>query len=320
MNFNMKRRWQSLKLFDKNPVIYWLLLSVVLIFFHRNSDHWYLLVLLNFVYIAAVLIFVPMLDHQKSAFAHFVRYGYIIAILPLLYLQVKPFLHIIHLQEFDPSILRFEKLVFGEVSNIWVQQFVKPPLTEFMQVSYSLYWITIPLGGFLFYFGKEYRLYEYLMHYVTITFFLSYFIFIFFPVAGPRFFIAGQITAQYRGLFFAHYLRDFMTHAGFRGGAFPSSHVGVAVVILFFMWRFKPKVAVTVFLPIVIALSLATVYGQYHYFTDVIAGLVMGISIGLYGSFTTAKVLNNTPHHRDEYDKGSLKQKREQWSKKQFTR
>ena len=84
-----------------------------------------------------------------------------------------------------------------------------------------------------------------------------------------------------------------MTHAGFRGGAFPSSHVGVAVVILLFMWRFKPKVAVAVFLPIVIALSLATVYGQYHYFTDVIAGLVMGISIGLYGSFLTAKRVKN---------------------------
>ncbi|HFE65311.1 MAG TPA: phosphatase PAP2 family protein [Caldithrix sp.] len=293
MKFDLKHRWQHLKLFDKNPVIYWLLLSVLLIFFHRNSSYWYLLVLLNFVYIAAVLTFIPMLDRQKSAIAHFVRYGYIIAILPLLYLQVKPFLHTIHFQEFDPVILRFESAVFGEVSNIWVQKFVKPPLTEFMQVSYSLYWITIPLAGLIFYFRKEYLLYENLMHYVTITFFLSYFVFIFFPVAGPRFFIADQITAQYRGLFFAHYLREFMTHAGFRGGAFPSSHVGVAVVILLFMWRFKPKVAVAVFLPIVIALSLATVYGQYHYFTDVIAGLVMGISIGLYGSFLTAKRVKN---------------------------
>ena len=43
------------------------------------------------------------------------------------------------------------------------------------------------------------------------------------------------------------------------------------------------KTAKHIFLPLVIALSLATVYGQYHYVTDVFAGLIMGLIIGFWG-------------------------------------
>lgn len=210
-------------------------------------------------------------------------------------MDVGQFIHLIWFPEFDPVILKVDHSLFGVLPNIWLQQYVKPLFTEFMQISYSIYWITIPLGGLIFYLEKDKRYYENLLSIVTITFFFSYFIFIFFPVAGPRFYLADQITSSYHGIFSADYLRSFMKSAGFRGGAFPSSHVGVAVAILMFVLKFKPRLAIFLFLPMVLALSLATVYGQYHYLTDVIAGFVMGISIGLYGSFRTAKQVEKQP-------------------------
>ncbi|GAB4363784.1 MAG: phosphatase PAP2 family protein [Calditrichia bacterium] len=281
---NLRIRWSYFKIYDKNLVIYWGLLIILLLFFGNNVPMGNGMILINISAISLMFIFIPWVSTRSSRIWHFIRHGYIIAALPFLYWQVGPLLHLVCFREFDPWIIQMETWAFGTIPNLWLQQFHTPLLTEFMQISYSIYWITIPLGGAIFYFSKQYRHYEQLLHYVTLTFFLSYFIFIFFPVAGPRFFIAEQITASYKGLFLTDFLRNFMKQAGFRGGAFPSSHVGVAVTIFIFVLRFKPKIGLLVFLPLVTALSLATVYGQYHYVSDVTAGLFMGAIIGYFGS------------------------------------
>jgi membrane-associated phospholipid phosphatase len=287
----IKNRWYKFKLYDRNLIIYWFLLSGLILTFRRNIDHWAFLFLLHLSFIFLLFMILPWLDKQKGSFFKFIRYWYIVIGLPFLYYDVGLYVHLIFTDIFDEVILFQEIWAFGTLPNVWLQQYVTPVLTEIMQVSYGVYWITIPLGGSIFYFKHEYDLYERLLHYVTITFFFSYFCFIFFPVAGPRFVLVDQITVSYKGLFLTQLLRGFVQDMGFRGGAFPSSHVAVAVVILIFIWHFKPKVAMSVFLPLVIALSLATVYGQYHYFTDVLAGFIVGLVIGLWGGSNTRKLI-----------------------------
>lgn len=290
INF-FRQRWHNFRLFDKNLIIYWILLSVLILSFQRNIAHWAFLFLLHLFFIFLLFILLPWLDKQKGPFFKFIRHWYIIIGLPFLYYDMGLYVHLIFPDIFDEIILSKEIWIFGTVPNIWLQQYVTPVLTEIMQVSYGIYWITIPLGGFIFYLRHEYNLYERLLHYVTITFFFSYFCFIFFPVAGPRFVLADQITVSYEGLFLTKLVRGFVKDVGFRGGAFPSSHVAVAVVILIYVWHFRPKIAISVFLPLVITLSLATVYGQYHYFTDVFAGLIVGLVIGFWGGSKTQKLI-----------------------------
>ncbi len=297
-NFKMRQSlrdfWNKLKLFDRNLLIYWLILVFLIILFRQNLHNWgYHLALLAGI-IGIFCFAINWLDNQTHRILQFIRRWYIIGALPFLYGQVKPLLHLVTMREYDPVIIKFDIWLFGELPNIWVQQYVEPWLTEIMQISYSIYWMTIPLGGAILYFNKKYKLYDQMMHFVTITFFFSYLFFIFFPVAGPRFYIADQIQIPYQGVLFGNTLRQFVTEVGYRGGAFPSSHVGVAVVVLFIIWRYKPKVGIFVFLPMIIALSLATVYGQYHYLGDVWAGLLMGIIIGTWGKYKIAKELNDT--------------------------
>jgi len=288
----LRERWKQLKLFDRNLIIYFFILTLIIILFRNNLENWFGNVLLHTSIIGVIFLFIPWLDKQNGRVVRFFRYWYIVIAFPLLYLDVGQFLHLITQREFDPLIIEVDRWLCGELPNIWVQNYVTPQLTEFMQLSYSIYWITIPLGGFIFYFDGDKQLYEYLLHFVTFTFFLSYIIFIIFPVAGPRFYMANQIRVPYQGLFLGNYLRSFVHEVGFRGGAFPSSHVGVAVVILLFVWHFKRKVAIFLFLPLVLALSVATVYGQYHYLTDVLAGLLMGLTIGGWGIFRLKTILN----------------------------
>jgi membrane-associated phospholipid phosphatase len=290
-NISNKERWNSFKAFDKNLVVYFLLLFLLIFIFQKNTITWFKEATLHLFLAGLLLIIIPWLDKQKNTYLKWIRYWYLIAAFPFLYWDLGKFIHLVTPTEFDPLILKLEQGLFGTIPNIWVQNYVTPVTTEFMQISYSIYWITIPLGGAIFYFTNKIKHFEQLVNLISLTFFLSYFSFIFFPVVGPRFYIPEKITASYNGIYFTGFLRSFMENAGFRGGAFPSSHVAVAVVILIFIWKFKPKIAKLFFLPMVVALSAATVFGQYHYFTDVIGGFLIGLIIGFTGSRRAAKIL-----------------------------
>jgi membrane-associated phospholipid phosphatase len=277
-------RLKHFKLFEKSLLIFWSILTILIVLFQSNIDKAGLHIIFHLGLITGLIIVIPWLDQKKEKYWLFSRYWYLILGLPLLYWDMGNYVHLVTPLEFDPLILAFEEYLFGVIPNVWIQDYINPYLTEVMQISYSIYWITIPLGAAIFYSEKRLDLFEYLLYYVTIAFFISYLIFIFFPVCGPRFFIAEQITVEYEGFVFTDLLRGFIKQAGYRGGAFPSSHVGVAVTILVILWYFKVRIAKYLFLPLVVALSLATVYGQYHYVTDVAAGLIMGLCIGIWGA------------------------------------
>lgn len=278
-----RHHFERFKSFDRNLILFLSILVVFIIIFHRNLENWQVLSISHLIIIGLLLLIIPWLDRQGNPMFQLIRNWYIILAFPFLYLDMGRYTHLVFQVEFDPYIIRMDRWLFGTLPNLWVQSYTSPILTEVMQIAYGMYWITIPLGGAIFYFKHELKQFDRLLNYITITFFISYLFFIFFPVVGPRFFIVDKIHVSYQGLFFGNYLRQFVTDVGFRGGAFPSSHVGVAMVILLFMWRFHRKVALFVFLPMVIGLSLSTVYGQYHYSADVLAGLVMGIVIGCWG-------------------------------------
>lgn len=297
MKAEIKQRWKLLNLFDKGLVIFWSILSLYIFLFHNKLSSGWVKLFVHLLLIALTFFIVPWMDRQPSRWWHFIRYWYIVMGLPFFYWDIGSVIHGIYPHLFDNVILKFEMWLFGTLPNVWLQQFIRPGLTEIMQISYSIYWITIPLGGTVFYFKREYRHFEHLLFYVTLTFFISYTFFILFPVAGPRYALADQLTVTYRGIFLADFLRQFMNKVAFQGGAFPSSHVGVALVILIYVWHFKPRLGVRIFLPLFIALSCATIYGQYHYVTDVLAGIIMGMIIGFWGARRSSKQLKELIKH-----------------------
>jgi membrane-associated phospholipid phosphatase len=286
------RQWLRLKLFDQIVIIFFLTLNLLVGLFNSNIDYAGLRILIHFLVIAFILFVIPLLN-TRNPILHFLRYWYIVLTVTFIYWNVGNFIHLIFPGFFDQYIIDFEVAIFDELPNIWVQQYVNPPLTELMQLSYALYWAIVPLAPAVFYFSKKYEEFEYMLFFGLSTLFISYTMFILIPVCGPRFMIVDQITANYDGIFFTGLVRGIVEGAGLRGGAFPSSHVAVAVVFLFFIWKYFPRFGKYVFMPMVVALSISTVYGQYHYVTDMVLGLLMGIVIGVIGVRHTVKVLHN---------------------------
>ncbi|MCD6296023.1 MAG: phosphatase PAP2 family protein, partial [Deltaproteobacteria bacterium] len=110
-----------------------------------------------------------------------------------------------------------------------------------------------------------------------------YILFILFPARGT---IPLRQDLYYR--FFAS-LMDLIYYLDTPGGAFPSSHVAVAVVCLIMVLR-KERILGLILIPFVTSLIVATIYCRYHYAVDAIAGIIYGALMILLCDFLYRKM------------------------------
>ena len=164
------------------------------------------------------------------------------------------------------------------------------------------YWLYYPMitAVTMYYFFKIPKKVERCSFIIMAAFFLHYIIYIFLPVAGPQFYfpVIGEVAAssgiyenignyfnlnpeisvaqEGMGVFFTK-LVNIAQSAGERPtAAFPSSHIGVSVVVMILTFKANRKLF-TALLPIFILLCCATVYIKAHYLIDAIAGLISGV-------------------------------------------
>ena len=110
----------------------------------------------------------------------------------------------------------------------------------------------------------------------AIILFVSYLLFWIYPVEGPRWFFAEQYLHEIEGPLFRPAIDFVMNRAAVHGGAMPSSHTGLALAIMLFCFRYYRK-AGWVMLPLVIGLAAGTVWGRFHYASDVVVGVAIGL-------------------------------------------
>src|SRR5438046_2626286 len=115
---------------------------------------------------------------------------------------------------------------------------------------------------------------------LAVTFFLCYMVFLFFPVAGPRyaFDLPSNAAAHVWPARAAQWVLDM---GDSWGAAFPSSHVAGAVVATGMAVRYWRPLGLAL-LPVTAGLVLGVVYGQFHYGVDALSGLVVaGLSLAV---------------------------------------
>ncbi|HET8645995.1 MAG TPA: phosphatase PAP2 family protein, partial [Vicinamibacteria bacterium] len=117
---------------------------------------------------------------------------------------------------------------------------------------------------------------------IMCAFYVCYAIFAFFPVAGPRYaFTLARNAATANAA--AQFTQTLLNSAGAWGTAFPSSHVAAAITAGLCAWRgWRPLGAVL--LPAAVLMTLGTVYGQFHYAVDALAGVLVAAGVGILRS------------------------------------
>jgi membrane-associated phospholipid phosphatase len=111
---------------------------------------------------------------------------------------------------------------------------------------------------------------------VSLTFLVCFYMFNFFPIAGPRFLFADIYEGPLKGYIFVPLVDYVIKNGAAEGGSLPSSHTAAAVVILVYAWRFLRTLGY-IFAPIVFGLVIGTFWGRFHFISDTIVGFVVAI-------------------------------------------
>lgn len=236
---------------------------------------WYLLG--HIVLIILFYSFLALSNKTKSKFVFFLRQWYPIIFFTFMYEEVGRLNHIIFPYFLDPFFVRLDEAIFGFQPSIEFQRrFSCRFFAEYMYFSYFSYFLLAFIVALPIYLKKMYRQFSEAVFTVSLTFYFCYLFFIIFPVAGPRFYFPGADINELNGFFFAKILKFVLDHAEIEGGAFPSSHVAVALQVLIFAYKYVKGIRIPLTI-IVISLFVSTVYGRFHYAVDVIAGLGVGL-------------------------------------------
>jgi hypothetical protein len=149
-------------------------------------------------------------------------------------------------------------------------------LSELFCGAYFAYYLFVPVVCLTALGTRGYAATERIILATTGCFFACYAFFWLFPTVGPHYwFPPGRGPELYPGYVFNHILFFFTSGGEIRGGAFPSSHLAVSLLLTLLARRATP--ALFPAMAVVTALMLpAVVYLRAHYLLDVPAGLLTG--------------------------------------------
>ncbi len=207
------------------------------------------------------------------------------------------------LPNLDHLFAAAEQWCFGcQPALILSQRFPQPLVSELLSMGYVSYYPLIALLVFTYFFSR-YERFTYAVFVVMGSFFLFYIIFDLLPVAGPQFYYAAvgldEIAQGHYpdvGLWFST-RQDVLPSPGYEDGlfyrllveahnagerptaAFPSSHVGIVVVLLWLAAELRSRWLLCVMFPLAVLMFFATFYIQAHYAIDAIAGLFVGTAM-----------------------------------------
>ena len=175
-------------------------------------------------------------------------------------------------------------------------------ISEPLIIGYSGYFPLIAVVS-LFYFFCRYQEFERATFMILSSFFIYYVVFVFLPVTGPQYYYAvvgldniangvfpdiGTHFALHQDKLpipgdpngFFHQLLEAAHETGERPtAAFPSSHVGITVILSILAWQARNKPLFILTLVFLLLINIGTIYLRAHYVIDIIAGWVTSIII-----------------------------------------
>lgn len=209
---------------------------------------------------------------RKSPVLNFFRNVYPIAL--SMYFYSRTFFYNKFLfDNLDPYLIKYEQALFGfQPSLRFSEYFSSNWFSELMYIGYFSFYFLI--GFFVIYlYNKKKDIFLEVSFKLAASMLMYYFIFGFLSSAGPQFYFSTPDSIAPDAFIFDKVIQFIIKNGDLPTGAFPSSHVGISVVILLL----SKKYASTYFKfawPFVVILIPSIVYIKAHYALDAIGGIL----------------------------------------------
>ncbi|HLG93337.1 MAG TPA: phosphatase PAP2 family protein [candidate division Zixibacteria bacterium] len=249
-------------------------LSVSILLFHSRLPNWGWFLVFHGAVAGLVLLLAAKLKASATGLKGLLRWGYLILLFTFLYEETGYLIHLFSDRWFDPQLIDFEYKLTDVIPSVWMAERANPWLTEIFMAGYFSYYFIIPLGALILWAKQKTADFQQMVLSVAIGFFISYAFFLLYPVEGPRYHIPHLHPPPAEGPLFYHLVKFVIDKGAIHGGCMPSSHVAVAVLVLMGLYR-GAKNWFWILLPFVMGLAVGTVYGRFHYVSDVIVGLAI---------------------------------------------
>jgi membrane-associated phospholipid phosphatase len=174
----------------------------------------------------------------------------------------------------DAVVQGWEAALFGgQPSRDWIRAQPWPWLSWPLHLGYLSYYLILAAAPLALWLRGQRDSARHTLFQMMLAFYACDAIFLLFPVAGPRYLFPlahNAATATLPAVFAQRLLNEGAAW----GTAFPSSHVAVALVASLSAGRAWRRLGV-VLIPAAVVLACGTVYGQFHYAVDALAGAAL---------------------------------------------
>jgi membrane-associated phospholipid phosphatase len=272
---------------DLVSILFLLFLSLLNVVFASRVTVWLELVLVNLGFASLIVFLANRAEARKTPLYIGMHrwYLYIVVLLVFkeLYFMIRP----IHPIDYDQFFIEADRWIFGVDPTVWLYQFAHPVLTEILQIAYSSYYILFLMLGIEIYRRHTLKSFDKAGFLVVYGFFLSYLGYFLLPAIGPRFTLHDfhLLSQELPGLFLTEPLRAFVNFGEsvptnipnpadvVQRDVFPSGHTQLSLIVTYlgFHFRLSTRWAIAILTGLLI---LGTVYLRYHYFVDIIGGVL----------------------------------------------
>jgi membrane-associated phospholipid phosphatase len=284
---NIRAFLNKLKAFDLVVVVFYLFLNIINLVFHEKVEHWQLFVILNTAIIVFALLLAYLEERHNTRLVRIIHYWYIAPLIFItfkeLYFLIKP----IRVHDYDHLLIAADRWIFGGDPTHFLHGIANPVLTEILQVIYSIFYLLPVILGLALLRKRKFLATDYAVFSVIYGFYLSYLGYFTLPGIGPRFTLHNfdTMNTDLPGLWLTNYLRDFINTGesippgtlnpaeAVQRDIFPSGHTMITLIVMYLSVKLKSRSRFFL-LPVGALLIFSTVYLWYHYFIDLIGGLL----------------------------------------------
>ncbi len=255
-------------------VIFYLTVTAVLLLFLPDplsgyAAHFYF----RLIVMAGIAVIIVADSKFKNNFTRFLHLFYPLTLLGYVYGETALLNHVFFTEDLDPIFINLDEAVFGFQPAIeFSKTFPQVWFSELMNLGYfSYYFMPVVVSLVVYFTERDFA--EKVVFLIISSFLIYYLIFIVFPVTGPQFYFKPPLSGVPVTGIFSRAVKAVQEIGEHPTGAFPSSHVGMALIFL----RICRKSSVVMFwilIPFVFLILFATVYIKAHYAVDVIGGIL----------------------------------------------
>jgi membrane-associated phospholipid phosphatase len=258
---------------DKIILAYFALMGAVLVAYWSSVPAAGVLLAAHAAGAALVVLAVKQSGRTSWVFRHWYPVLYVASC----YREMSILIPAIRRTDADQGLAKVDYAFWHANPTVWLERIQVPPLTEFLQVVYSLFIPAVLFVAWCLWRKREYAAFRYYAFLIATGFLASYIGYLIVPARGPRFVLNDLQDAPLRGLWLFGLLQstlDRLEQAHY--DCFPSGHTELAILACWGSRQLSHRFG-RLYLVYTVCMVFATVYLRYHYTIDVAAGAFLAL-------------------------------------------